>query len=96
MAESIPSVIRTTDKKGRVSLPRSFANATILIEQVSATELRIRKVRVVPEDKFRFPEETVTPLSDRDRELFLDLLENPPSVNQAFRRAAAKYKKRHG
>ena len=34
---------RTTDHKARVSLPKSFANATVLIEQVSETEVRIRK-----------------------------------------------------
>jgi hypothetical protein len=96
MAESMPTVIRTTDKKGRVSLPSAFANVTVLIEQVSATELRIRKAQVVPEDEYRFPEEAVTPLSDRDRDHFLDLLDNPPPANRAFHRAAAKYKKRHG
>jgi len=34
---------RTTDAKARVSLPKGFANATVIIEQTSATELRIRK-----------------------------------------------------
>ncbi len=34
---------RTTDAKGRVCLPKSFANATVIIEQVSDTELRVRK-----------------------------------------------------
>jgi hypothetical protein len=96
MVENTQTVIRTTDKKGRVSLPNAFANATVLIEQVSATELRIRKAQVVPEDEYRFPEQTATPLSDRDRDLFLDMLDNPPPANRAFRRAAARYKKRHG
>ncbi len=36
------------------------------------------------------------PLSDRDRDLFLDLLVNPPEPNAAFRKAAEAYKKRHG
>jgi hypothetical protein len=45
---------RTTDAKARVCLPKTFANATVLIEQVSETELRIRKALVIPEDEIRF------------------------------------------
>ncbi len=45
---------RSTDAKGRVSLPKSFANATVLIEQVSENELRIRKARAIPEGEIRF------------------------------------------
>ncbi len=88
--------IRTTDKKGRLCLPRAFANATVIVEQVSDTEVRIRKAHVIPEDEVRFQEETAAPLSDRDRDVFLALLENPPPPNEALLRAAAKHKKRHG
>ena len=88
--------IRTTDKKGRLCLPRAFANATVIVEQVSDTEVRIRKAHVIPEDEVRFQEETATPLSDRDRDVFLALLENPPPPNEALLRAAAKHKKHHG
>ncbi|HWG46195.1 MAG TPA: DUF1778 domain-containing protein [Gemmataceae bacterium] len=91
----MPPVIRIADKKARISLPAAFANATVIIEQVSDTELRIRKAQVVPEDEYRFAEEAVTPLSDRDRDRFLAMLDNPPAANEAFRRAAAKYRKRH-
>ena len=45
---------RSTDAKGRVCLPKAFANATVIIEQVSDHELRIRKARVIPEDEVRF------------------------------------------
>jgi hypothetical protein len=90
------SVSRTTDAKGRICLPRAFANATVIIEQVSDTEIRIRKARVIPEDEVRFYEETAAPLSDRDRDRFLDLLDNPPKPNAALRRAAARHAKRHG
>jgi uncharacterized protein (DUF1778 family) len=89
-------LIRTTDKKARVSLPGAFANATVIIEQVSDSELRIRKAQVVPEDEYRFPEESVTPLSDRDRDRFLAMLDDPPAANEALRKAAAQYRKRHG
>jgi hypothetical protein len=92
----MPTETRTTDKKGRISLPKAFADCTVIVEQVSATEIRIRKAKVIPEDEVRFYEESVTPLSDRDRDIFLALLDNPPPPNAAFKRAAAKYKKRHG
>jgi hypothetical protein len=87
---------RTTDNKARITLPRAFANCTVLIEQLSDTEIRIRKAKVVPEDEMPFWEESLPPLSDRDRDLFLALLDNPPPPNKALRRAAARYKKRHG
>jgi Protein of unknown function (DUF1778) len=87
---------RTTDAKGRVCLPKAFANATVIIEQVSDTELRVRKARVVPEDEVRFREETMLVLSDRDRERFLNALDHPPKPNAALRRAAARQIKKNG
>jgi hypothetical protein len=86
---------RTTDRKARVSLPQAFANATVLIEQISDTELRIRKAQVIPEDEIPFAEESSPPLSDRDRDLFLALLDNPPPANEALKKAARKHKS-HG
>jgi hypothetical protein len=77
---------RTTDDKARLTLPGSFANCTVLIEQVSDTEIRIRKARVIPEDELPFVEESMTPLSDRDRDQFLALLDNPPPPNEALKR----------
>jgi len=35
-----------------------------------------------------------TVLSDRDRDLFLEALDNPPAPNRALQNAARKYKKR--
>ena len=88
---------RTTDQKARVILPRSFANATVIVEQISDTEVRIRKAVVIPEDEYVFPEELGRPpLSDRDRDIFVNLLLNPPAPNEALKRAAARYKKKHG
>ena len=86
-------IMRTTDPKARLSLPKGFANATVIIEQISDTELRIRKARVIPEDELRFPEESAPPLTDRDRDRFLELLDHPPAPNEALRRAAAEYSK---
>ena len=85
---------RTTGKKARVTLPRGFANATVIVEQVSDTEVRNRKAVVIPKDEFKFAEEMRTPLSDRDRDIFLDMLDKPREPTEAHRRAFAKYAKR--
>jgi hypothetical protein len=90
------SLTRTTDSKARISLPKGFANTTVIIERVSDTEVRIRKAVVVPADEMRFVEEASVPLSDRDRDIFLALLDNPPPPNEAFKKAAARHKQRHG
>lgn len=87
---------RTTDQKARVSLPKEFANSTVIIEKVSETEVRIRKAKVIPEDEMRFYEENVTALSERDREIFLALLDNPPPLTETFLKASERYKRRHG
>src|SRR5947209_20403182 len=76
----------TTDEKARITLPKNFANSTVLVEQVSETELRIRKAHVIPEDDLPFVEEAMAPLSDRDRDVFLALLDNPPPPNDVLRR----------
>lgn len=75
-----------TDEKARINLPKGFANSTVLVEQISETELRVRKARVIPEDEVPFIEEAMAPLSDRDRDVFLALLDNPPPPNEALRR----------
>jgi len=87
---------RTTDTKARVTLPRAFANSTVIIEHVSETELRVRKARVIPEDEIRFREESPLVLSDRDRDRFLELLDNTPKPNAALRKAAARHANNHG
>ncbi len=83
---------RTTDAKGRLVLPKAFANATVLVEQVSETELRIRRAKVIPEDELPLREECSTTLSNRDRDLFLELLANPPTPTQSLKKAAARRK----
>jgi len=85
---------RATDRKAGVCLPQSFANAIVIIEQVSDTELRIRKAEVIPEDELPFREEVTTPLSDQDRDLFLALLDNPPPANEALKKAVAQQTRR--
>lgn len=81
---------RTTVSKGRVSLPKAFANATVIIEQVNETELRIRKACVVPEDELPFREEIPTILSNEQRDRFLSLLDNPPKPTAVLRRVVRR------
>jgi uncharacterized protein (DUF1778 family) len=85
---------RTTDSKARLILPKSFANATVIVEQVSETELRVRRAKVVAEDELPFAEECTTALSDRDRDRFLELLKNPPQPSAALKAAAKRHKAR--
>ncbi len=40
---------RTTDSKGRITLPRGFANCLVDVEVVDEYEVRIRKVVAIPE-----------------------------------------------
>jgi hypothetical protein len=87
---------RFTDKKARLILPARFANSAVLVEEVSETELRIRKAVILPEDEVPFIEEQRSPLSDEDRDFFLALLANPPKANADLKKAAREYRRRHG
>jgi hypothetical protein len=82
-----------TDAEARVRLPNSFADSPVIVEQVSETEVRVRKAGVAPADDPPFAE-SLRPLSDRDRDTFLTLLGRPPQPNAAFRRAADRHHRR--
>jgi hypothetical protein len=86
---------RFTDKKGRLILPPRFANSAVLVEEVSETELRIRKAVILPEDELPFTEEQRPPLSDGDRDFLLALLAAPPKANAALRKAAKAHRRGH-
>jgi len=86
----------TVDSRARVTLPRAFAKTTVVLEQISDSEIRIHKARATGRDRPRFPEEEIAPLSDRDRDRFVRLLENPPRPNSALRKAMSKHRKQHG
>lgn len=88
--------IRSVDAKSRVLLPSEFAGATVTMERVSENEIRIRKAVVVPADELALMEDQLKPLSDRDRDLFLSLLDNPPEPTPALQKALKLHKKRHG
>ncbi len=87
---------RTTDAKARLVLPRSFANSTVIVEQLSETEVRVRRAKVIAEDELPFVEQAAAQLSDRDRDRFLNLLANPPAPTPALKAAAARHKARRG
>ncbi len=88
--------VRVTDSKARLTLPKSFANATLLIEQISDVEIVIRKAKVVPlaPSGDLQPDPSPRPLSPTDWALFLSLLDNPPPPNAALKKAFARRKKR--
>jgi hypothetical protein len=87
MSATTPDV-RVTDNKARLTLPKSFANSTVLVEVVSDSEVVIRKAKVVPlsESEDLPPLPHTKPLSDADRDLFLAVLDNPPPPNTALRK----------
>lgn len=41
--------VKMADKSGRVSLPKGFEGQTLIVEQISETEVVIKKARVIPE-----------------------------------------------
>jgi hypothetical protein len=85
-----------TDKKARLILPARFANSAVLIEEISETELRVRKAAIVPEDELPFTEENRRPLPNEDRDFVLALLANPPRANADLKKAALEYRRKHG
>jgi len=90
------SETQTVDSLARVTLPKDFAQTNVVVEQVSETEIRIKKADASPGNTTEFPEEIVHVLSDRDRDRFLELLENPPPPNTALRNAMSKHRKQDG
>ena len=88
--------ICTTDGHARLTLPKAFANSKVIIEHLSESELRIRLAPSSDTDERSFVEESITHLSDTDRDRFLDALANPPAPTIALTRAAARYKSRRG
>ncbi|MGA2032879.1 MAG: hypothetical protein ABSG68_11515 [Thermoguttaceae bacterium] len=42
---------KTADSKGRVALGKAFAHCPVIVERISATEVRIIKARIIPENE---------------------------------------------
>jgi uncharacterized protein (DUF1778 family) len=73
--------IRVTDSKARLTLPRAFANSTVLLEVRSDTEIVIRKAKVVPLDE---APQTIT-LSKADWAKFMEVLDGPPAASEELK-----------
>jgi predicted DNA-binding antitoxin AbrB/MazE fold protein len=59
-------------------------------------EVRAVKAGASGEAAWEFPEEKSVVLSDRDRDRFLQLVENPPPPSAALRKAVSEYRKQYG
>jgi bifunctional DNA-binding transcriptional regulator/antitoxin component of YhaV-PrlF toxin-antitoxin module len=84
--------LRETDSKGRLTLPKQFANSTLLLEVVSDVEIVLRKAKVIPleEGEELPPLTTLKPLSDADRDLFLSVLDaSPRPPTESLKKAMA-------
>ncbi len=90
-----PELLGVVDAEARIRLPHRFAGATVTFEAIGDSEIIIRKREVDPDDGELAPEDVLKPLSNEDRDFFLNLLENPPEPNEAFRNAVARYKARY-
>ncbi|HXD85584.1 MAG TPA: DUF1778 domain-containing protein [Urbifossiella sp.] len=80
--------IRVTDGKARLTLPRAFANSTLLLEIRNENEIVIRKAKVVPLAE-EAPETIV--LSDRDWEHFMAALEHPAEPNEPLKKLMKEF-----
>lgn len=85
--------IQTADAQARVTLPAEFAETTVIVEILGPSEVRIRKVDDPSDEPSTAPECSITTLSDRDRDRFLDLIESPPPANATLRRAMGKHRR---
>ncbi len=45
------TITRNTDTKGRITLPKGFADHLVIIEQIDEFEVRIRKAHAIPENE---------------------------------------------
>jgi hypothetical protein len=95
MATKAPEV-RVTDSKARLTLPKAFANSTLLLEVRSDVEIVIRKAQVVPlaPGGELQPDSSPAPLSAADWELFMSVLDNPPPLPDKLKEEIARQKKR--
>lgn len=78
----LASEIRVTDAKARLTLPRAFANSTLLLEIRNDNEIVIRKAKVVP---LADATPQAIALSDRDWTAFMAALDDPAEPNEALK-----------
>ena len=88
--------VQIADSHARITLPVEFAEATVVLEVLSPSEIRIRKVDESSDELSEAPENRVRTLSDRDRDRFLELVESQPTANAALREAMSKRREGDG
>lgn len=88
--------LQTADAQARITLPAAFAETTVIVEVLSPSELRVRKVSEASDELSAAPESNMATLSDRDRDRFLDLIESLPAANAALRGAMEKRRGHNG
>src|SRR5262249_33651334 len=90
--------VRVTDSKARLTLPKSFANSTLLVEVISDVEIVIRKAKVVPLGPGGElpPDSSPAPLSAADWQLFLSLLDHPPALPKKLQQGMDGQRKKTG
>ena len=71
------TLTREADAEGRITLPERFANATLIIEQVSDSEIHIRRLGVDPDDELILPEQPPIFLTASEWESFVTRLDDP-------------------
>jgi hypothetical protein len=87
-------MFQTVDAAGRLRMPAGYENATVAVRVLSTGEVFIR--RAADEAGETPGEPALPPLSDRDRDLLLGWIENPPEPNEALRAAAARFRQHYG
>lgn len=78
------------DAEARVRLPARFANRTVLLEEIDEYEFRISSVGSDLSEAYP------APLTAEDRDLFIEVGENPPEPNEALLRAMRRYRDANG
>jgi hypothetical protein len=78
---------QVADGEGRVVLP-GFEDAVVIIETVSETECRVRKVEFIED-------EMPIKLTERETLQVIEMMENPPEPNEKLRQAAKRYKENY-
>lgn len=74
--------IKTTDSKGRVALGARFANKTVIVEEIDATEVRITTAAVIPEREmwlYRNKEALASVERGLEQARRREFVENPPT-----------------
>lgn len=82
--------MQTADALARVTLPAEFAEKTVVVERLSQSEVRIRKLGEEGDELSMLPENNITTLSNGERDRFVELIVSPQTANPALCKAISK------